>query len=206
MRLIVVRHGETQWNVQKRTQGTTDTKLTTKGERQAQQLSHRIQAMQVDGIVTSPLQRACETARIIALPNHKTISIDAALIEIRFGKWEGLTFDEIGEQYPQELSVWSKTPHLSEIPQAESVNEVIARVDDFLARMQLNHKDETIAAVTHSLPSKLIVARSIGLPLENIHSLRIDNASLTVIDFYPDRPVLRLMNDTVHLQEGVKWQ
>lgn len=206
MRLIVVRHGETEWNAQKRTQGTTDTKLTAHGEQQAKLLSHRILKMQVDKIVSSPLQRALETAKIIAQTNHQPITIDHDLIEIRFGEWEGLTFDEIGELYPHEFSVWSKTPHLSMIPQAESVSEVIFRVDSFLARMQLNYKDETVAAVTHSLPSKLIVARSIGLSIGNIHSLRIDNASLTVIDFYSDRQVLRLMNDTVHLQEGVAWQ
>ena len=205
MRLIIVRHGETEWNALKQTQGMSDTQLSDKGRRQARRLSYRLRPVRVAAAFTSPLGRAVETAHIITKFKHLDIIEEPDLREINFGDWEGRTFDRIRELYPKELETWTTRPQDYDIPRGESLMDVAARCTAFIERAKARYERQTVLAVTHSVPSKLLVAISIGLPVENIHSLRMDNASLTIIDFYPDRPIMRLFNDTTHLQEGVIW-
>ncbi len=206
MRLIIVRHGETEWNRQRRTQGVTDIDLTARGLRQARRLGYRLRSMPVKCVFASPLKRAFDTAKAIADPSRLPVFADDDLKEIRFGDWEGLTFDEIGCSYPDELRVWNENPPLCTPPgDSETIAQVAARVERFLARIRREYPDGTVVAVSHTVPCKLMVALSIGLPLQNLHSLRIDNVSMSMIDFYDDKAVLRLFNDTTHLMEGVIW-
>ena len=206
MRLIIVRHGETEWNRQRRTQGVTDIDLTVRGMRQAKRLGYRLRGMSVKCVFTSPLRRALDTAKALAAPSKIPVILDNDLKEIRFGEWEGLTFDEIGSNYPEELRIWNENPPLCRPPgDAETLTEVAERVEGFIRRIRTQYEESTVVAVSHSIPCKLMVASAIGLPLQNLHSLRMDNVSMSMIDFYEDKSVLRLFNDTTHLMEGVIW-
>lgn len=207
MRLIIVRHGETDWNRLRKTQGMTDIHLTPRGLKQARRMGARVRNMQIQCVFTSPLSRALATANAIASIVRAPVTTDSDLREIAFGEWEGLTFDEIGERYPEELKVWNSDPHLCAPPgQAETLMQVAERSSRFLSRIRKEYDGKTVVAVSHSVPCKTMVALSIGLPLSRIHSLRMDNASMSIIDFYDDRAVLRLFNDTTHLMEELPWQ
>lgn len=207
MRLIIVRHGETDWNRLRKTQGMTDTGLTPKGLRQARRMGARVRNMHIQCVFSSPLSRALATANAIASIVKAPVATDGDLREIAFGEWEGLTFDEIGERYPEELKVWNTDPHLCAPPgKAETLMQVAERSSRFLASIRKEYDGKTVVAVSHSVPCKAMVALSIGLPLSRIHSLRMDNASMSIIDFYEDRAVLRLFNDTTHLMEELPWQ
>lgn len=206
MRLIVVRHGETEWNQQKRTQGMSDTPLAPRGHRQALRLAARLRSMPVQCVFSSPLARAVDTAKALTLHRNWPIMVDSDLREINFGSWEGLTFEEIGKNYPDELAVWNASPDRCQPPgEGETLSQVAERVDAFLERAKAKYTGKIVLAVTHSIPCKLLIARTIGLPLQNLHALRVDNVSMSILDFYQDRSVLRLCNDTTHLQEGVLW-
>ncbi len=203
MRLIVIRHGETEWNLHKMTQGMSNTPLTETGIWQAGRLASRLQRMRVQAVYTSPLQRAVETAQIIAKGGGFPCHIDDALREIRFGHWEGLTFTQIAQRFPEALRIWNASPERCVLPgNAESVSDVLARCRDFVARMRAIHEEDCIVAVTHSIPSKLLIADGIALPLEQMHSLHIDNASMNMLEYYSERCVLRLLNDISHLNQA----
>lgn len=206
MRLIIVRHGETEWNRLRRTQGVTDIDLTVRGLRQARRLGYRLRGLPVKCVYTSPLKRALDTAKALAAPSRVPVVLDNDLKEIRFGDWEGMTFEEIGNSYPDELRVWNESPQLCKPPgESETLEEVAKRVQNFIRRARSQYEDGTVVAVSHTVPCKLLIALSIGLPLQNLHSLRMDNVSMSMIDFYEDKAVLRLFNDTTHLMEGVIW-
>lgn len=203
MRLILTRHGETEWNLVHRTQGRTDTDLTETGREQARRISKRLAGLEFECVYTSPLRRARDTAEIIAQTRAVPVIDDPSLMEMAFGEWEGLTFTQIGETFPDELSVWSSTPHFCNIPGGEPFAQLVARCAEFLRRAEESHKDGIIAAVSHSVPTKVIAALSLGVPMEKLHNIRIDNVSLTIIDTYGGRSVMRVLNDTSHLPEGL---
>ena len=183
MRLILIRHAQTLWNLQHKTQGLSDTQLSTTGEEQAQNLASHMGDYHASRVYTSPLQRAYQTAHPIARFFNCPIAVDEGIIEIKFGDWEGLTFDEIGETYPKELQLWNKEPLSCRIPgDAESIAQVAMRIDGFISRLKLLHAKQTVIVVTHTVPAKIIVAKALGLPLNNIHLLRLDNASISIID------------------------
>lgn len=198
MRLILTRHGETEWNLLHKTQGRTDTVLTETGREQARAFSRRLAGVELECVYTSPLKRARETAEILAEPHGVPVVDDDALMELAFGAWEGLTFTEIGENFTKELEVWSDAPNACVIPGGEPFSELFARCGEFLRRINERH-DGTIAAVSHSVPTKLIASMCLGVPPEKLHNIRIDNVSLSVIDFYEGRSVVRVLNDTSHL-------
>lgn len=207
MRLIIVRHGETEWNRLRKTQGVTDIALSARGRRQAKKLGGRLRGFAVRCVYTSPLMRARDTGSAIALSCGAPVVVDDDLLEIRFGAWEGLTFEEIGQNYPEELTLWNRSPECCVPPgESESLSQVAARVERFLTDILQKHPNDTVAAVSHSIPCKVLVALGIGLPLSRIHSLRMDNASMTVVDFYEERAVLRQFNDTAHLLDAAAWR
>ena len=204
MKLVLVRHGETDWNTQHRTQGTTDTPLNERGMVQARTLAPRIQRQFPPEIIyTSPLQRAVRTAEILRGDLPVPIVPDERLLEFHFGAWEGMEFPKIGEAFPEEMKVWQTNPMDCVIPGAETMAELQKRCAAFLDDLKCTDQEKTVLVVSHALTCKLIIAGAIGLEPRHIHTLRIDNTSLNVLDVLPHRSILRLFNDTCHMEEEV---
>jgi len=206
MRLIVVRHGETEWNKMKRVQGMTNTPLSQQGQRQARLVARRLRNLRISAIFASPLDRAKSTANAIGAACRIPVTVDESLREINFGEWEGCTFEEIGAKDPEMLAVWNATPHLCAPPNGETLMQVAERSAAFVERVKNLYENGTVVAVSHSVPCKAMTALCLGLPLARIHSLRLDNASVTIFDYYQDRSVLRSFNDTNHLMEDPAWR
>jgi alpha-ribazole phosphatase len=203
MRLILTRHGETEWNLLRKTQGRTDTALTETGLKQAEAIAKRLTDIPYDCVYTSPLSRARDTAHILAQKRSVPVINEPALIEMAFGEWEGMTFERIGEAYPEQFELWSHTPNACQIPGGEPFPELLARCEAYLKRILERHEGFTVVAVSHSVPTKVIAALCLGVPMDKLHSIRIDNVSLTMIDFYTGRSVMRVLNDTSHLPNGI---
>lgn len=205
MRLILVRHGETQWNYLKKTQGRSDTLLSSRGVEQAKRIAKRLSNMKIDAVYTSPLKRAKDTAFEICVQSKLMLSIDTALTEFSFGAWEGLTFAQIAERYPEQLKNWNTDPLNCKIPgKSENLEELMERSRRFIEQIRLKHADETIVAVTHSVTGKAIIIDALGLHAAGFLSIHMDNASMSMIDYRDDRTVLRLLNDICHLEEEGK--
>ncbi|MGI6706852.1 MAG: histidine phosphatase family protein [Clostridia bacterium] len=201
MRLYLTRHGETEWNLERKTQGGTDTPLTTTGIHQAHKLGERLKSEGISFIYSSTLRRAWDTAKIIGEILDCPIRPVEGLREMCLGVWEGLTFNEIQRQYPDIYESWRSTPNLCRIPKADTFDEVRSRSRQFIEFLRNNHTDdERILLVTHALMSKIILADCLRMKPELIHQIRQDNTALNIIDMYDNKVVLSLLNDTCHLR------
>lgn len=194
-RIFLVRHGETDWNLQMRFQGREDIPLNEKGKRQALSLANYLKGEKLAAIYTSGLTRALETASIIAKPHNLSPLVVKGLEEIDFGEWEGKTYQEMDKQERIKLSSWLLSPETGEIPGGESFNEFINRVMGCYEKLLNFHCRENFLIVTHAGAIKILVAGILGMPFMNIIRLMLAPASLSVIN-YDDRgnPFLELFN------------
>ncbi|GAB4445429.1 MAG: histidine phosphatase family protein [Chloroflexi bacterium OHK40] len=200
MRLIIVRHGESEWNRIHRYQGQLDAPLSELGLRQADALGQRLRNEQLDVIYTSPLQRAALTARAIAA-FHPTVPLhtDEALLEIHHGEWQGKYADEIMEQYPQGLREWREHPTRSQMPGGESFSNVLKRTLDFRERICADHAAQTVLVSTHDVIVKILVADALGMNMDRINRIWVTNASISVIEYGNDLPYLVSLSEACHL-------
>ncbi len=204
MRLILVRHGETDWNTARRVQGRTDTALNARGLLQAEAAAEYLSGRGISAVYAGPLMRAAETANIIAAKaGVKTLTTLEGLTEINFGGWEGKTNDELTLEFPRHWKDWNWVlhPELCREIGAESAQEILERaLDSLRIIMKENPADATVAAVSHTMPIKLLTAHCVGLPVERIRWLRADNCGSSVLQFEADGCVtLRCWNDTSYL-------
>lgn len=199
-RFILVRHGKTEWNETGRYQGCSDTCLSATGLKEAEAVRQRLAAEKIDAMYCSDLERAAQTARIIASGRDAKLVIRKELREIDFGEFEGLTFDEVGQRYPDN-DWWTARDAAQRLPQGESVGQLAARVDQFIASCLGKHKErETILVVAHGGSLRTLVCRLLGLGLEHWWQIGIDSASVSMVETYPRGMMLSVLNDTCHLK------
>ena len=196
---LLLRHGQTPMSVQKRYAGRTDAPLTDTGIRQAAAAAKHLASAGLDVIVTSPLQRAARTAEEVAGVTGAPLVTDEGFRETDFGAWEGLTFAEVRERWPAELSTWLADPSVAP-PGGESFAQVSERVTAALHRVLAERADRTVLIVSHVTPIKTLVAAALLAPPAALFRMHLDVAALCEIDWYADGPaVLRSFNDTAHL-------
>lgn len=186
-------------SVQKRYAGVSDVPLTDEGMRQAAAAARRLASSGITTIVTSPLQRAVQTAGEVAAATGAPVRIDEGFRETHFGAWEGLTFAEVRERWPSEMTAWLADPAIAP-PGGESFAEVNKRVTNALHRVLDGRERQTVLIVSHVTPIKTLVAAALLAPPAALYRMHLDVAALCEIDWYADGPaVLRSFNDTAHL-------
>jgi len=198
-RLLLIRHGQTKLHRADRFWGRTDIELSNTGIRQAEQLRERLARYKIDAFYTSTLSRAVATAEIIASRHKVQVTPVAELCECSFGYAEGLTFREISQKYPElarELSEWKAVA----FPGGESLEQLNQRVRDFLSKLKQHPPEATIAIVAHGGPLRLIVCNLLGMDIAHWLQIRVDNASLSIVETYSERAIINLLNDTSHLK------
>jgi len=197
LHLILARHGETEWNAQRRYQGQTDTALSAFGRRQAEWLAGWLAKQKIDIAYASDLKRAWETAGIIAEKVNINVLPEPRLREMRFGIIEGLTFDEAQAQYPEMITAWledyNKPP-----TGGETLDEFTKRVASLFTDLQRKHNDETVLLVGHGGPLKELLRLALGLPSRGHWYFELDTASVSVLLVDGDQAVLKRLNDTCH--------
>ncbi len=200
MRLILVRHGESEWNKIGRYQGQEDAPLSELGQQQAQALAQRLKREKLDVIYASPLQRANNTARAIA-EFHPDVPFidDSALLEIHHGDWQGLYSPDVKAQYGAELREWQYFPTRSQMPNGESFSNILKRVIDFKERVLSERSNQTVVFSTHDVVVKILVADALGINMDRINRLWITNASISVIEYGEDLPYLVSLSEACHL-------
>jgi broad specificity phosphatase PhoE len=199
---LLLRHGATELSAERRFAGRGDIALTKEGVRQATLAARRLaRGPAIDVVVTSPLQRARRTAEAVAEATGAALAVDDDLVEADFGAWQGLTFAEAGERWPQELAAWMGSPDASP-PDGESFAMVALRVLTALDRLMEAHRYARAVVVSHVTPIKTLVCRALLAPPEAMFRMNLDVASLTRIDCFDNgSALLRSLNDTAHLQQ-----
>jgi alpha-ribazole phosphatase len=198
-RLLLVRHGETDLQSSLRYWGKTDVELGPAGIQQAEQLRDRLAAEKVNAVYSSDLKRAADTAGIIAVRHNLKVITCPELREVDFGKLEGLEFNEINKLFPEVAQMWlSRSPFLA-YPEGESLTDFDNRVSTFELRLKNHRADETVLIVAHYGVLRSLICRLLQLDMKNRWNIRIDLASLSIIETYPDVNILCLLNDVSHL-------
>lgn len=200
-KLFLVRHGETVWNSERRYIGRTDLPLSEEGLRQASNLAKRFSAGKVEAIFTSPLKRSVQTAEIVGKEIGLKAVVVPELIEIDFGDWEGLTYEEIKQKFGDLIDRWLFSPSRVEIPSGERWEMVTKRVENFLVKMA-KRPEKTGLAITHGGIIKIIIGLIFNHQRVPFASFIISNSSVSAIGFAADRPYLLYLNDTCHLKES----
>jgi ribonuclease H / adenosylcobalamin/alpha-ribazole phosphatase len=197
--LLLLRHGQTAMTAQKRYGGITDAPLDDTGLAQAAAAAKRLAGAGLDAIVSSPLRRARQTAGAVAEQCGLAVEVDEGFRETDFGQWEALTFADIRERWPAELTAWLADP-LATPPGAESFTDSDARARGALDRVLAAHPGQRVLVVSHVGPIKSLVCAALGAPPSAVFRMHLDLAALCVVDWYPDGPaILRSYNDTFHL-------
>jgi broad specificity phosphatase PhoE len=200
-RMLLLRHGETAYSVDRRFSGRGDLPLTERGRAQAEAAAKRIGDLDdVAGVVTSPLGRARETAAAVAAATGLQPVVDEGLIETDFGEWEGLTFAEVQDRWPSEVDSWLKSVSTAP-PGGESFAAAARRVRRSRDRIIAAFPGRTVVVVSHVTPIKALVQLGLDAGPSVLFRLHLDIASLSIVDWYADGPAsVRLVNDTSHLQ------
>jgi probable phosphoglycerate mutase len=200
MRLIIIRHGESEWNRAGRYQGQQDAPLSELGLRQAEALAERLRREPLDAIYTSPLQRAARTAEAVAR-HHPALPLqhEPALMEIHHGDWEGLLVDEVKGRFAVGLTEWRLHPTRSQMPGGESFSNILKRVLDCKDRLLARYPDQTVLVSTHDVVVKILVANALGMDMDRINRIWVTNASISVVEYGDDLPYLVSLSEACHL-------
>lgn len=201
---VLLRHGETPLTPQKRFSGSggTDPSLSDIGREQAERVAAALARRgTIQHIVSSPLARTRETARIVAARLGLEVTVEDGLRETDFGAWEGLTFGEVRERYPDDLNAWLASPEAAPTGGGESFAETATRIAAARDKLVAAYAGRTVLLVTHVTPIKTLVRLALGAPPESLFRMELSAASLSVVAYYADgNASLRLLNDTAHLR------
>lgn len=201
-RVFLVRHGETEWNAGRTFQGQQDSRLTSRGLRQAAELADRLAGEGVEFIYSSDLGRAANTARVVGERLGLAVSLAPMLREIDCGLWTGLSYDEVAARWPEEFDNWRTRPHLHRMPGGESVAEVQQRGMAFLEEARRRHPGSTTCLVTHNTIVKTVLSGLQGQPLsqlwEGVHQV---NCAVNLVEYRGNEPVIVEICSIFHLSE-----
>lgn len=202
-RILLARHGETEWNKIGRVQGWTDIPLSAVGEAQADRLAERLRETPLAAVYSSALERAMQTAEPIARQHGLTVQTLPGLREKGYGRWEGLTREDLERDWAE---LWHQYHTLrlldTRVPDGETWPEVCLRVVESLQQVLAAHPgpDETVLLVGHGASARALVLEALQAPLATLLRLHLDNASLSRMDFAALRDSrVVFLNDTSHI-------
>ncbi len=203
-KVCLIRHGETEGADSRRYKGHIDVPLSDNGIKQVKRLAEFLSAVgersprpiPLQAVYCSDLSRAFRSAEIIAGPHGLKPVIVEGMKERNFGVWEGMSFDEIHEKWPEAFNSWAADPLSFSPMEGESTIDARDRVMPAFNEIINNHKDENIAIVSHGGVIRIIICELLGIPLENIFRIEQDFAALNVVEIW-DYPVMRHINYVV---------
>jgi len=197
--IILVRHGETEWNVAEVFRGRIDVELNETGMKQAELLAKYLSDLKIDAIYSSPLKRALKTAETIAGYHKLNIEIAPGLIDLDYGKWQGLPHQEVKDKYKELYAEWINSPEKVKMPTGESLNDVRKRVravvDNAIAKYE-----GAVVLVSHRVVNKVLICALLGLDNSHFWNIRLDTCGTTTFTYENGRFVLTEHNNTSYLK------
>lgn len=200
MRLLLMRHAETDWVAANRFQGQTDVPLNAHGRRQAAALAQAMAGETIQAIYASDLQRAWETAQALVASRPLAIQSEPRLREMHFGIWEGLTYDEIQQREAAALATWERDLEHTAPPGGETLLQMAERVRAVYTSILRTHAEQTVALVAHGGPLQVLCTCVLGLPARDYWHFALAPTSISEVHFYDAGPILIRLNDTHHLR------
>jgi len=199
--ILLVRHGQTEWNRVERFRGHFDVPLNETGLAQAAATGRRIAAeWHPIAVYASPLSRAVKTAEAIAQHFALPVQAEPGLIDIDYGDWQGLTPDEARERWPEIVEAWYHAPQRADIPSGETLKQVCTRGLATVRALAARHPDQTIVLVGHTVINRAILLGIMGLGVDRFWHIRQDTCAINDFETDGDDFVLVSLNDTCHLR------
>ncbi len=183
MEILLLRHGETLWNFEKRCQGLTDLDLNETGLRQARDVAQHLKEENIHAVFSSNLKRAIQTANAVSELHALEVITDNDFRELDHGEFEGHTFTEIQSTYADFIQAWREKPANLAIPGGESIAEVDKRAWRGIENIKRHFLHKTVVIVSHQFPMVSILCRITGTPLNNYRSFHVDPCGLTRISY-----------------------
>lgn len=199
--IIIIRHGETEWNKTGRFQGHSDVPLSAEGRAQAAALGKNLVVDHVDAIYASDLTRAMETAAPLAQRFGLEVISDPLLRELNFGSWEGRNFNDVNAENPDAMKTFYNDPERVNIPDSEPFPEFQRRVAGRVREIVAQERGKRIVIVSHGASIRILFADILSMPIRSIWHVSQLNTAVNKIRFEDDGfAVVTLMNDTAHLR------
>ena len=199
-KLILARHGETVWNVEKIYRGRTDVNLDEVGIKQAELLGKYLSNWKLEAIYSSPVKRALDTANIVARYQKIGVHIAEGLIDFDYGEWQSLPEQEAKRLYPTLHNEWHNNPHKVRMPGGESVEGVRRRAIEVVNSV-LSKYQGSVVLVSHRVVNKVLICSLLELDNSYFWNIKQDVGGITVFNYVDGRFVLTKHNDTSHLKE-----
>jgi broad specificity phosphatase PhoE len=199
MKIHLIRHGETDWNRELRTQGISDTTLNSTGMEQAEKLARSLDRRKFGAVYSSPLKRASATAQMLASQAGLKVSYIDGLMEMNQGELEGKNLAEMTQQFPDVIAKWLDDPSDIRLPGGETMREVQARGWRAIERMVAENPVSDVIAVSHNLLILGVLCMALGLELKYFRRLKQDSTALNVIEHRNGLFRVLRVNDTCHL-------
>lgn len=199
--VILIRHGETDWNREQVFRGSIDVALNEAGLTQARALQESLKDTEIDEIYSSPLSRAFSTASIVGENRSVEVRVEEGFTDIDFGAWQGLSHRQVKEEYKDLYETWRTSPEVVKFPGGESLEDVRRRSMEALAGIIKNNPGKTITLVSHRVVLKVLLCTMLGLELSHFWYLRQDTCAINRVEHKDGNFFLTLLNDTCHLRE-----
>ncbi|MGD8398570.1 MAG: histidine phosphatase family protein, partial [Anaerolineae bacterium] len=206
VRLLVVRHGQTAWNVGaggqagERFRGRTDLPLDDTGRTQAKALAGRLAAEPIDALYSSPLLRTRQTLEPLAQRTDLPIESHAGLIDVDYGRWQGLSHAQVRANDPARYARWRQHPGQVQFPAGGSLTQVASRLRSLLDELAASHHGETVVLAGHQIVNKVLACTLLGLDLDQIWQIEHDTAGVSVYQQAGNAWHVLRLNDTFHLE------
>jgi len=200
--ILLIRHGETEWNRGKIFRGTYDIPLNGNGRAQAALAAKALGGRKIDAAYSSPLSRAMETARITLADKHVPITVEKSFIDFNYGEWTGLEERAVAEKWPGEYAQWTSEPDKVRPPGGDTLGEVYDRAYGALEQIAGKHANGTVAVFAHRVVNKLLVLAMLTLGPERFTFIRQDNCCINEFTRTEAGYITIAVNDTSHLREA----
>lgn len=202
-RLVILRHGETEWNREERFRGMADLPLTEKGLRQACCAAERIAALKPEVIYSSPLRRAVQTAEAVGNLLKLPVTLEDGLRDIDYGSWQGLSLKEAYHKYRKDYIQWLHNPQAVKFPNGESLPVVRDRVKSLIKDLREKHGEQSVLLVTHKVVCKVLVISLLGMDLSNFWQIQQDVACLDIFEQRSGFLMAHSINEICHTKKFI---
>ena len=199
--IVLVRHGETDWNREQIFRGRIDVPLNSTGLRQAQATGEALKGYEVDAIYSSPLSRAMDTGRAIA-EFHSEINVQEAegFTDIDFGRWQGMPRKKVEEEYTEMYRCWQREPQMVKMPEGESLDDVKLRAMEALNGILTSHENQTVVIAAHRVVNKVVLCAILGLTNRHFWNIMQDTCAINIFNDSERGFIISVINDTCHMK------
>jgi broad specificity phosphatase PhoE len=198
--ILLVRHGETDWNREKIFRGVYDVPLNDHGRYQAQLAAEALGSHKIDAGYTSPLSRATETASTVLEPHNIHAKTHDGLHDFNYGDWTGKTEAEVARRWPDEYKAWNAHPHEARIPGGDTLKEVFDRAFAAMEEIARSHEGQTFALFAHRVVNKLLILGALGLTLGRFPFILQGNCCINKFTRVEGGYLIEYLNDTSHIR------